>query len=64
MDLKFIFVCEEFESGSCHLESSSSFGKAFHHAVPRENVSRFVKKSILPSSLEAELDRLTKFLIS
>lgn len=44
MDLKFIFVCEEIKSGSCHLESSSSFGKAFPHAVPRENVSRFVKK--------------------
>lgn len=27
--LEVIFVCEEFESGSCHLESSSSFGKHF-----------------------------------
>lgn len=27
--LEVIFVCEEFESGSCHLESSSSFGMHF-----------------------------------
>lgn len=38
MDLKFVFVCEEFESGSCHLESSSGFGKAFPHAVPHPAV--------------------------
>lgn len=42
MEQKFVFVCEEFESGSCHFESS--FGKAFPHAVPREKCCQIYQK--------------------
>lgn len=42
MDLKFIFVCEEFESESCHLESS--FGKHFLMLYREKMLSDLQKK--------------------
>lgn len=44
MDLKFIFVCEEFESGSCHLESSSGFGKHFFMLYREKMLADLLKK--------------------